>query len=394
MEFRISNRMKHTKGSAIRALFKLASPDTIPFGGGNPDPVTFPIEAIREISEKALKEQVNSMLLYGLSEGYTPLRNELKTYLAKKNLCNTEINEILITSGAQQAADILARCLVNEGDVVICEEPSFVGCLNSFKAMGAKLVGVPMDNDGMNMEKLEAALAENPNASFIYTIPTFQNPSGITMSLEKRKKMYELAKKFNVPIMEDNPYGELRFKGEHIPTIKSLDDVGLVIYCGSFSKIMAPSFRVGFMVMHPSLLEKAAVTKEVTDVNTNVLFQHICYEFMAKYDIEGHIKNACNIYKKKCDLMVSEIKKQFHPEVKITEPDGGMFIMGTLPNNMNADEFCKAAIEAGVVIVPGSAFLANGGASSSFRMNFASPNEEQIIKGVKILGELTKKVIS
>ena len=233
-------------------------------------PKTFPKDEIAEITAKVFKENPVSVLQYSASEGYTPLRETLKKYMADNFDVKNDYDEILCVSGSQQAADLLSKALLNEGDTVICESPTFIGCMNTFRSYGANLVGVPMEDDGMNIELLEKALKENEKARFIYLIPTFQKPSGITTSLEKRHKILELAKKYDIVIMEDNPYGELRFKGEHIPPIKSLDTEGRVVYCGSFSKVMAPAFRVGFMCVHKDLFPRLVVGKQCTDVHTNM----------------------------------------------------------------------------------------------------------------------------
>lgn len=395
MEYQISNRMSGLKGSVIREILKLAGdPSIIAFGGGNPSSQSFPIQEIREIADKILQEDPIGMLQYSQSEGYPPLRETLKKYIAKHMSIGTDSDRILVVSGSQQAADLTAKCLLNEGDVVICETPSFVGCLNTFRSYGAKLVGVPLESDGMDTAKLEEALQNNPNAKFIYIIPTFQNPSGITTSYQKRVKIYELAKKYNVPIMEDNPYGELRFSGEHIPPIKSLDQDGLVIYCGSFSKVMAPAFRVGFICLHEALFSRMVIGKQCSDVHTNVLFQHICHQYMENYDYQKHLSDTCALYKGKCELMLEEIGKKFHPAVKYTRPEGGLFIMAYLPEGYDSQPFVVEAIQRKVACIPGAAFLPDAdGVSNSFRLNFSTPSDEAIIKGIDILGQLTHEWI-
>ena len=361
MNFTISNRMSGVEGSAIREILKLASdPNIISFGGGNPAADAFPIREIAEIANRALAEQPVSMLQYSLSEGYPPLREALGAFLRKNDGIGRESDRILIVSGSQQAADLATKALVNEGDAVLVEEPSFVGCLNCFRTYGAKLAGVPMDEDGVNLAALEEAMAREKNVRFFYTIPNFQNPTGITMSYEKRKRVYELAQKYGVVILEDNPYGELRFAGEPVPAIKTLDTDGRVIYCGSFSKVMAPAFRVAFLCADEGLMGPLVVGKQCADVHTNVLFQHICAEYLTKYDYAAHIA------------------------------EGGLFISCTLPDGADAAEFVAEGIRRGVACVPGFAFMTDQKKPSSFfRMNFSTPTDEQIEKGVRILGRLT-----
>ena len=247
MQYEISNRMSDVHGSAIRELFKLgADPNMISFGGGNPSAETFPVPEIADIIADVMKNAPVSVLQYGLSEGYTPLRDTMKDYLTRTQGFDFENNELFILSGGQQCADLTTKVLVNEGDIILTEDPAFVGCLNTFRSYGAKLIGIPMQQDGMDTDALEAALKAHPEAKLLYTIPSFQNPSGITTTLEKRKKVYELACKYDIAILEDNPYGELRFSGEDVPTIKSMDTEGRVLYAGSFSKVMAPGVPTGF----------------------------------------------------------------------------------------------------------------------------------------------------
>ena len=260
------------------------------------------------------------MLQYGLSEGYLPLRHRMKTYLAEKEGIDFDKNELFIVSGGHQCADLVTKVLVNEGDVILTEEPAFIGCLNTFRSYGAKLVGVPMQADGMDL----AALQANPNAKLLYTIPSFQNPTGITTTLEKRKAVYALCRRYNVAILEDNPYGELRFSGETVPTIKSMDADGRVLYAGSFSKVMAPAFRLGFLVFDKSLTAPITVAKQCTDVHSNLLFQHICDAYMEQYDFEEHLNASRAVYRRKCSLMLDAMRRCFHPEVTFGQPEGGL----------------------------------------------------------------------
>ena len=391
MQYNISDNMSDVKGSIIRELFKLAKdPNMIAFGGGNPSPETFPVDEIAEITAKVLKENPVSVLQYGLSEGYTPLRETMKKHLEKVEGISFENNELLIVSGGQQAADLATKVLVNRGDVILTEDPAFIGCLNTFRSYGAKLVGVPVESDGINVEKLEEALKENENVRFLYTIPSFQNPTGITMSAEKRKKVYELCQKYDVLIFEDNPYGELRFSGESVKPIKALDTDGRVIYSGSFSKVMAPAFRLGFVVFDKELTGRMTVAKQCTDVHSTVLFQHICNEYLTNYDYDGHIAKTREVYRRKCDLMLGEMEKKMHPKVTFKRPEGGLFVMAFLPEGVDSFPFVQEGIKRGVYCVPGVAFSADPSVpSNGFRMNYSTPSDEQIIKGVDILGKLS-----
>ncbi|MGN1050833.1 MAG: PLP-dependent aminotransferase family protein, partial [Acutalibacteraceae bacterium] len=267
MEYKFSEKVKNLKPSAIREIFKYASdPSVVSLSAGNPSPEAFPAKEIAEISAKILKENPIGVLQYSITEGYTPLRETLKKYMKEHHNAINENDDLLITSGAQQIMDLLTKSLCNEGDVIITEAPSFIGSLNTFRSYNARLVGVPMENDGMNMDALEEALINNKNVKFIYTIPNFQNPSGITMSLLKRKKLYELAKKYGVLILEDNPYGDLRYSGEYIPCIKSFDTENIVVYAGSMSKVISPGIRVAYAIAPKPIFQKMVVCKQGSDV--------------------------------------------------------------------------------------------------------------------------------
>ena len=370
-------------------------PSMIAFGGGNPSSETFPVEEITAITRQVLENNPVSVLQYGLSEGYTPLRETLKSHLLRTQGIDFKNNEVYIVSGGQQAADLTAKVLLNEGDVVITEDPSFVGCLNTFRSYNAKLVGVPMQPDGMDIDALKKALSQNPKAKIIYTIPSFQNPTGFTTCVEKRKAIYELAQQYNVVIFEDNPYGEIRFSGEDIPCIKSLDTDGRVIYAGSFSKTMAPAFRLGFLVFDSALTSRITVAKQCTDVHSTLLFQYICNEYMTRYDYDGHINLTRALYRKKSTLMLDEMERYFHPLVRFNRPEGGLFVMAFLPEGNDSFPFVQESIKRKVACVPGVAFSVDQSLpSTGFRMNYSTPSEENIKKGIEILGGLTHEWLS
>ncbi|MBP1577036.1 MAG: PLP-dependent aminotransferase family protein [Oscillospiraceae bacterium] len=391
MQYTISDNMSGVQGSIIRELFKLAKdPNMIAFGGGNPSPETFPVDEIAEITAQVLRDDPVSVLQYGLSEGYSPLRETMKKHLSRVEGIDFENNELLIVSGGQQAADLATKVLVNRGDVILTEEPAFVGCLNTFRTYGAKLVGIPVESDGINIEKLEEALKTEKNIRFLYTIPSFQNPTGFTMSAEKRQQVYDLCKQYGVMIFEDNPYSELRFAGDAQKPIKALDDEGIVIYSGSFSKVMAPAFRLGFVVFNKELTGRMTVAKQTTDVHSTVLFQYIVNEYMNKYDYNAHIDATRDIYRRKCNLMLDEIEKKMHPAVKFNRPEGGLFVMAFLPEGVDSYPFVQEGIKRGVYCVPGVAFAVDASKpNNGFRMNYSTPTDEQIIKGVDILGKLS-----
>lgn len=394
MNYVFSDKISNLKPSAIREILKATSdPNIIPFAAGNPAPDAFPVDEIRRISTDILANDPIAALQYSVTEGYTPLRDAVKKRLASQNSFKEGSDELIITSGGQQAAELSCKVFLNEGDTLLCECPSFVGCLNSFKSYNAKLVGIEMDSEGISAEAIEKACTENKNVKLLYVIPNFQNPSGRCMSAERRKTVYELACKYNFIILEDNPYGELRFAGKDIPSIKSLDTEGRVIYSGSFSKVIAPGMRVGFVSAAPEIISKIVVCKQVSDVHSNILAQMICHRILTEYDFESHIANLRDIYRRKYNIMAEGIKAHFSKKITVTEPEGGLFVWADLPEGSDMPDFCKKAIERKVAVVPGSAFLPDDSAPCiGFRMNFSTPTDERLIEGCEILGKLTKEM--
>ncbi len=395
MNYEFSDKVTGLQPSAIREILKFtADPEVISLAAGNPAPEAFPVNAIKEITSKLLETNPVAALQYSITEGYTPLRESVKKRISAQGCFDPAADELIITSGAQQANELSCKVMLNEGDTLICEAPSFIGSLNAFKSYNVDLVGVEMDEDGMNLEKLEAALKNAKKPKLIYTIPNFQNPTGLCTSFEKRKAIYALAKKYGVMILEDNPYGDIRFAGEDIPSIKSMDKDGIVIYSGTFSKTLAPGLRVGFVSAPKPVIQKIVVCKQVSDVHTNIMAQIICDEYLRNYDMDAHLKEIRGIYRHKCGLMLSEIDKNFSKKITVTRPEGGLFIWATLPDGCDMMSFCKTAVEKyKVAVVPGTAFLINeSDKTNSFRLNFSTPTDEQLVKGCEILGKLSKEM--
>lgn len=396
MEYKISDRVQTLKPSAIREIFKYAAdPTVVSLSAGNPAPEAFPAKEIAEISSRIMAEHPVDALQYGLTEGYLPLRQHLATYMKEKHQVGRDFDDILITSGAQQVMDLTTKSLCNEGDVVICEAPSFIGSLNTFRSYNARLRGIPMESDGMDMNELERALKEEPRAKFIYTIPNFQNPSGITMSFEKRKQLYALAKQYGVLILEDNPYGDIRIKGESIPCIKSMDEDGIVIYAGTFSKVISPGMRVGYAIAPKALLQKLVVCKQGADVHTSMWGQIVCHKFMTKYDYEAHLARLRELYDVKSALALRKMDECLVPNKITYNPfEGGLFLWCTLPAGVDMPAFCKEAVLRKVCVVPGNAFLTDESEPcQSFRINYSTPTNEQLVKGIEILGQLAKDIL-
>lgn len=392
MDYIFSDKISNLQPSAIREILKAtADPSIIPLAAGNPAPDAFPVKEVQKIAENILQTNPVDALQYGVSEGYQPLRDTIAAWIKNKENIGTDDDTVLILSGATQVMDLVTKVLCNEGDTVICEEPSFIGSLNCFRSYGCRLKGVPVEADGMDMDALEKALDETDKVKFIYTIPNFQNPSGATMSLEKRQRLYSLAKKHNVIVLEDNPYGDLRVTGENVPTIKSMDTEGIVIYAGSFSKILAPGLRVAYCCGPKQILAKMTVGKQASDVHTPCLNQMIVNEWFKHDDVDAHIAKIQGIYRKRLNLMCDAIDRELGDFVEYVRPEGGLFIWCKLPDYVDMLEFVKKAVEKKVAVVPGNAFLTDDKADTQYiRLNFSTPTEEGIVKGIQILGEIAK----
>lgn len=389
-----SDKVAGVAPSAIREILKFtADPEVISFAAGNPAPEAFPTDKIAAISAEIFRDEPINALQYSVTEGYPKLRKWLEDDLRSKNIFK-DGDMLIITAGAQQAIEVTAKILCNEGDVIICENPSFIGSLNSFRSYGVHLIGVSMDEQGMKPDELEAVLKANPKTKFIYTIPNFQNPTGNTTTLARRKEVLALAKKYGVYVLEDNPYGALRFAGEDVPCYKALDDGKNVLYAGTFSKVLAPGLRVGYLCGDAEVVSKAVVGMQTSTVHTNIWAQLLAYRFVTENDFSAHIKGLQEIYRKKYHIMSDALKKNLPDFVQLSEPQGGLFIWATLPDKYDMNAFCLEAVKRKVAVVPGNAFNADESAvSHSFRLNFSTPTNEQIEKGCEILGKCAKELL-
>ncbi len=396
MEYKFSDKVNGLKASAIREILKFtADPEVISFAAGNPAPEAFPKEQIAEISADLLKNDPILALQYSVTEGYTPLREFLKGWMTEKGCFHKEFDDLIITSGGQQANELSCKVLLNEGDTLLCESPSFIGSLNAFRSYNVNLVGVDMEDDGINIEKLENALKTEKKVKILYLIPNFQNPTGRTMSLAKRKAVYELACKYDFIILEDDPYGELRFAGENIPTIKSMDTEGRVIYSSTFSKLISSGFRTGYVSAPAPIIQKMVVCKQVSDVHSNIWAQVVSYRFMTTVDRQAHFNKLRDIYRKKCGLMCGYIDNEFSKKITYVKPEGGLFIWCTLPEDFDMNAFCtKAVQDYKIAVVPGNSFnIKENEVSHSFRLNYSTPTNEQIEKGMSILAKMTRDML-
>lgn len=395
MNLRYSERMGQIKSSFIRDGLKFTQlPGMISFAGGMPAAELFPVEAYRKAADLVLQESGQSALQYDTTEGYPPLRRmiaeELMDQVGVQGI--TEEN-IAITNGSQQGIDFSGRLFLDPGDVVLCENPTYIGALNAFMAYQPRFVQIPMDSDGMRMDALEKALGTTPRAKLIYTIPDFQNPTGLTLSLERRKQMVEIAKQYNVPIIEDNPYQRLRFTGRMLPAIKSFDTTGIVVYLGSFSKIFSPGIRIGWVCADETILNKYITVKQGADLHSSTIAQRELVKLMETFSINEHIQHLNQVYRIREELMLERIASDFPDGFQVTRPEGGFFLWATFPEKINTLSIYQTAIQEKVLFVPGATFYAHEDEKNHMRLSFSNTNEEKIVEGVKRLGKLLHTVL-
>jgi len=395
-DHRFAQRTQKMGSSAIRELLKFTEQaDVISFAGGMPAPDVFPTEEFREACNVVLKDFGAQALQYGTTEGYRPLRELITRHSARYGIIVTPDN-VLITSGSQQALDLLGKILINPGDRILVESPTYLGALQAWSAYGAEYVTVPMDENGMVTDALEEALRSGPK--FIYVLPNFQNPTGMTLSFDRRQKLIELADRYGVPIVEDDPYGQLRYEGEHLPSVVMLDGQyrdeggasyqGNVIYLSTFSKILSPGIRLAWVVAPPEVIRKLVQAKQGADLHTSSFSQMVANEVSKGGFIDRHVKLIRQVYGERRDVMLAAMDGYFPPGVDWTHPDGGLFLWATLPENMNSAEVLKIALEQKVAFVPGTPFYPTGGGHNTMRINFSNASPEKIQQGISRLGRV------
>lgn len=390
-EIRYASRFDGVTGSAIREIFKMiAKPGMISFAGGNPSPAALPDDVVSKLAGDVLATNGKAILQYGATEGYPALVESLKEYASHQLEC--DIPAVLPTTGSTQAMDLLCKALIDPGDVVLVENPSFLGNLQCLKLYQAKMVPVESDDHGLILEKLEAAMQEH-HPKMLYVIPTFQNPTGKTLAADRRKPIAELAAKYGVVVAEDDPYRDLRYAGTPCPSIKSYDKEGWVVFLGSFSKIISPGLRVGYMAGDPRLLRKCTMGKQSTDVHTANLNQAIVDQFLRRNLLPNHISTICSSYKAQMEAMLEELAT-FPEGTKYVKPEGGLFIWVELPEGVDAKALLETAVERHVAYVPGTHFYAYGGHENTFRLNFSNSTIEQIHTGMAVLREIITEALT
>lgn len=386
-EIRFSHRFDHVSGSAIREIFKIiAQPGMISFAGGNPSPNALPDETVAEMAAYVLRNNGKQILQYGATEGYPSFLESLKEYVG--NLLGHAVPAVLPVTGSTQAMDLLCKALIDPGDPVLVENPSFLGNLQCMKLYQATLIPVESDDNGLLMDDLEEKIRRY-HPKMLYTIPTFQNPSGRTLSLERRERVAQLAEQYHFVVAEDDPYRDLRYEGNPLPAIQSFDREGWVVYLGSFSKIISPGLRVGFIAGNQDIIRKCTIGKQSTDVHTANLNQAIVDQFLRRNLLPDHIRSICGEYGRKMSLMLNELEA-FPAGIRFTRPEGGLFIWAILPEQMDAVALLPKAIEQKVAYVPGTHFCVDGGHLNTFRLNFSNSTEEQIHTGMTALRHIVE----
>ena len=389
-----AKRMDNIKASDIRQLLKIiGQPGIISFAGGLLAPELFPVEDFKAALDAMMEENGRVAMQYGATEGWAPLRKQIVERLEKKNNIHTDPAHILLTAGSQQGLDFMGKLFLDPGDVVVVESPSYLGAINAFKQYECSFVEVPTDEHGMIMSELDRILATTERVKLIYVISDFQNPSGRTWPLERRKAFIDIINKYGVVAIEDNPYGDLRFKGEYLPALKSMDPKENIVYFGTFSKILSPGVRIGWTVANELITEKLNLIAQAAVLQTSTLTAMAVSKYLDMFDIDEHVSKILPVYKHRCGLMIKTMQECFPECVKFTDPDGGLFTWVELPEYVNSRELAARCLEKGVAVVPGDGFFPNGENKHCFRMNYSNATDEQLILGVHRLNETIREFL-
>ena len=395
MRMKFANRIDSLRASDIREILKITQrAEVISFAGGLPAPELFPVEEIKEISRLLMEESGRVALQYSTTEGYEPLRQKIAARIGRKSQTQASAEEVMITSGSQQALDFTGKLFLDAGDVVLCESPTYLAAISAFRAYQPEFIAVPTDDDGMIIEELERILATTDNVKLVYVIPDFQNPTGRTWSRERRRRFIETVSRYGVAVLEDNPYGELRFEGEILPSIKSMDREGLVIGTGTFSKTFCPGMRIGWLVAAPPVIEKYVLIKQGADLCTSLRNQMEIDLFMELFDFEGNLVRLTELYRQRRNSMVAALEAMMPEGVSFTRPQGGLFLWVTLPERIKAIELLKRCLEQNVAFVPGDSFFPNGGVENTLRLNYSNMPEDRIREGVARLAAAIRSMDS
>lgn len=394
MEYKFAKRIQNLRASEIREILKVTErPEVISFAGGLPAPELFPVEEIKTANRLVLEENGTKALQYATTEGYTPLREWIAARTNKNMGSSFSCENILLTHGSQQALDLTGKVFLDEGDVVLCESPTYLAAISALRAYGCRFEEVPTDNDGMIPDELEKILCSTQNVKLIYVIPDFQNPTGRTWSVERRKELVQAAMKHNIIIVEDNPYGELRFEGEMLPSVKSFDKMGLVICLGTFSKIFCPGYRIGWVAGDEKLISKYILVKQGVDLQCNTMAQMEIAKYLELYSLDEHISKIKKSYKSRRDTVVKTMEEEFPEGVTFTRPEGGLFAWVELPPDVDSREVLQKCLKKNVAFVPGGAFFPNKNRQNTMRINFSNMPEERIVAGIKLISHVLREFV-
>lgn len=394
MNPQFARRMTRFQESDLTPILRLAAnPEVISFAGGLPAPELFPVEDLKKVAVKVLDANGRRALQYSATEGHPPLREKIAARTNRNLKTSLTAGNVVITTGSQQSLDILAKMYIDEGDCILCESPTYLGALSAFNSCLPAYREVATDGEGMIIADLEKALASEKRAKMIYVIPDFQNPSGKTWSLERRKAFLDTVSKYDILVVEDNPYGELRFEGTTPPSLKSMDTRGQVVMLGTFSKIFCPGVRVAWVCGEPAFLESFCNLKQAADLHTSTISQYEIDAYLSDYDIEEHIKKLVSVYRERRDLMIRTMDASFPKEVVFTRPEGGLFTWTEMPEHVNARDLFLKALEKKVAFVPGGAFFPNGGHENTMRLNYSNMPPERIVEGIERLGAAIREYL-
>jgi len=399
---RYAQRTQRMQSSAVRELLKLTEhPEMISFAGGLPAPEVFPVDQFQEACQSILGQHGRQALQYSTTEGYRPLREMIARHTARYGI-HVEPENILITSGSQQALDLIGKIFINPGDRLLVEKPTYVGALQAWNAYQAEYITIALDDEGLQTDELEAALRAGPK--FIYVLPNFHNPAGVTLARERRQRLVELADRYGVPLIEDDPYGQLRYEGEHLPPLAVLDRQlqgregmpysGNVLYLSTFSKTLAPGLRLGWVVAPAEVIQRLVQAKQGADLHTSTLAQMIAFEVAREGFLDRHVRFIRTVYRERRDAMFATLRRYFPADVHWTTPQGGLFLWVTLPEPMDATEILQAAIAENVAFVPGAAFFADGSGRNTFRLNFSNASPARIKEGIRRLGTVLERALA
>jgi 2-aminoadipate transaminase len=384
-----ADRMNFLKASEIREILKItARPEVISFAGGLPAPELFPVKEMKLVAAKVLDEEGGGALQYSTTEGFEPLRKQIASRMNRKFKTNVTHENILVTSGSQQALDFSGKLFLNVDDVVLCESPTYLAAISAFRAYEPRFIEVPTDDSGMIIEELEKILESTPNVKCIYVIPDFQNPTGRTWSLQRRQALMKVVSRYEIPVIEDNPYGELRFEGEMLPSLKSMDTKGLVVFVSTFSKTFCPGLRIGWIAANHNFIEKYVLIKQGADLHTSSISQRELARYMELYDLDAHIAEIVAVYRRRRDTMLQTMRERLPTSVRFTLPQGGLFTWVELPQHMKSVELLKQSLIYNVAFVPGDAFFANGGIENTLRLNYSNMPEDRIVEGIQRLAQV------